>query len=382
MPTNKLAFALISVAALGCKQEYDIINEPVDVDPGDITECDFTRIDQTDYYRYDCNPVFQATDEAWAGDIGSVGFHTSDVAGHPFYQIWYTADATSGAAYEIGYAISGDGTNWDTHPNNPLIRATPGAWDQDAMDALQVLWDEDESLYVMTYQGITLPTSDFDPGQWGIGVATSDNGVSWSKHPANPVIDFNDPSVSATVSPCWPLTLTKQGGNYISYVGGSDPFGSIFGGEPRCDVYTAVGNGLASWSFSASPVLAGGAWYDAAGVLAADVVQFEGTWYMFYVGFEDWTPTGQGGVITATTPHVAVATSSDGVTWTKSPNNPLPLALVDGQGARNISAEVVGERIHIWLGDEYPDIGNAIGYFLYDPHRDEVSEPADTGTVE
>ena len=29
---------------------------------------------------------------------------------------------------------------------------------------------------------------DFDIGQWGMGIATSADGVTWSKHPANPVI--------------------------------------------------------------------------------------------------------------------------------------------------------------------------------------------------
>ncbi|MFT6161791.1 MAG: hypothetical protein ACJAZO_004514 [Myxococcota bacterium] len=376
MRTNNLL--LLLVAASACTNETGITPAEVNIDPGEVTECDFTLMEETDFLEYDCNPVFQSTGEEWAGDIGSIGFHTTQVSGHPFYQMWYTADATSGAAYELGYAISGDGTNWDTHPGNPMIRATPGTWDQDAMDALQVIWDEDESLYVMTYQGITLPQNEFDPGQWGIGVATSDDGIRWGKHPANPVIDFNDPAVSATVSPCWPLNLTKRAGSYISYVAASDPLGGMFG-NPRCDVYTAVGNGLADWNFSPNPSLQAGDWYDAAGIVAADVVEFNDQFYMFYIGFESWTPTGQGNVITATSPHVAMATSPDGSFWTKYPGNPLPLSKDIGTGARAIGAEVVGTRVHLWVNDYYTDLeANAVGYFLFDPNRDE--EPVDAPT--
>ena len=363
----------------GCAQDYEIVNEPVDVDPGDVTECDFTKYEQTDFYEYDCNPVFTSSGESWAGDIGSIGFHTTEVSGHPFYQMWYSADTTNGSAYQIGYAISGDGTNWDTHPSNPLLTAAPGAWDQDSMSGLQVLWDEDESLYVMTYQGVTLPTDAFDPGRWGMGVATSDDGVRWAKHPANPVIDFNDPIVSDTLSPCWPLTLTKRVGSYISYVGASapDPFGF---GQPRCDVYTSVGTGLSNWSFTPSPALVAGAWYDASGILAADIVEFEGQFYMFYIGFEEWVDSGLGYVST-NKPHIALATSSDGATWTKWAGNPIlsPEVSVD---ARSIGAEVIGSRIHIWVSSYYEELDtNAVGYFLYEPNRDAPAD-ADTDTAE
>ena len=101
--SSVLTLALVFTA---CEQEYEIVNEPVDVDPAEVTECDFTQVESSDFFAYDCNPVFQGTGEAWSGDIGSIGFHTTQVSGHPFYQMWYTADATSGAAYELGYELA------------------------------------------------------------------------------------------------------------------------------------------------------------------------------------------------------------------------------------------------------------------------------------
>jgi hypothetical protein len=369
--------ALGAVALAACQPDYELITEPPDVDPGLVTECEFTPIPGTLFSEYDCNPVFTATDEAWAGDIGSIAFHTTEVAGHPFYQIWYAADGADGSAYEIGYAVSGDGTNWDAHPSNPLFQATPGAWDEDAMDALQVVWDQASRQYVMSYQGIRLPTSDFDPNSvFGLGIATSGDGVNWTKHPANPVINFSDSALSFSQQPCWPLSLTVQGSSYVSYIAATDPLGGLFG-DPRCDVYTATATNLGQWTLGTTPVMSGSAWYDAAGVAAASVVEFEGTQYMFYIGFETWTEAGNG-VITATNAHLAMATSVNGVNWVKAPNNPLPLTFdVPGRDPRAVGAQVVGSRIHVWVSDYYEELGEyAVGYFLYEPHGAEAEEPA------
>jgi hypothetical protein len=360
----------IVVAALAaCKQDFELIGEPPDVDPGDVTECGFTRIEGTDFSRYDCNPVFESTGEDWSGQVGSIGFHATDVVGHPFYQMWYTAEGTDGSNYKMGYAVSGDGTNWDTHTGNPLLSSQTGAWDEDIMDGLQVVWDPTGRQYVMTYQGAKLgdPNDPFDAGIWGMGVATSGDGVTWAKHPANPVIDFNDPFVSATHQMCWPMALSAgAGGGFVSYVAASDPLGGLFG-DPRCDIYAATGS-LSDWTISSVPALAGGSSYDAAGYTSASVAELDGVQYMFFIGFETWTPAG-GNVITATGSNVGLATSTNGTTWVKSPENPLPLKFeVPGEEVRAIRAQTVGTRIHLWISDYYEDIGeHAVGYFLFEP---------------
>ena len=51
----------------------------------------------------------------------------------------------------------------------------------------------------MLYQGFTLGTGELDPetfevdnGIWGMGVATSPDGLVWTKAGNNPVINFTD----------------------------------------------------------------------------------------------------------------------------------------------------------------------------------------------
>jgi hypothetical protein len=114
--------------------------------------------------------------------------------------------------------------------------------------------------------------------------------------------------------------------------------------------------------------------YDAAGVSAADVVELDGVSYMFYVGFEGWAQQ-SGTVITTVHQTVNLATSTDGETWDKHPDNPLPIDIDDAGQVKSIGARAVGSRIHLWVTDQYPELGGqqAVGYFLYEPS---VGEPS------
>lgn len=360
---------LAALVLAACQSDYELAGEPPDVDPGDVTECGFTPISGTVLSQYDCNPVFSP--EEAGGDIDSVGFHTTNVLSHPFYQVWYST-VSGGSGYNLRYAASGDGTNWEDHPDNPLFTSDNGAWDQDSMDAIQVVWDEEMSRYVMSYQGITFPTGAFDPGKWGLGVATSPDGVTWTKHPANPVIDFVAMAGSGFepyLGPCWPLDLTTNGSGFTGYMaaGWVDPW---LGGDPECDVYSTQGSAtLDVWNFAQNPILSSGGPYDTAGIAGAAIAQLDGVYYMFYIGFEEWV---QGnGYVSSLHHHLNLATSTDGFTWTKSPDNPLPVSLTQEGLISAVGAEVIGNRIHLWITDHYDsEGGQAIGYYLFEPTID------------
>ncbi|MBX2803230.1 MAG: hypothetical protein KTR31_36455 [Myxococcales bacterium] len=163
----------LAVVALlaGCAQEYQVA-APIDVDPADVLECAFSPISGTQLSVYDCNPVFAGTDENWGQGFRSVGFRTQSILGHPFYQIWYSATPDGDLGdYGLGYAVSGDGTNWETHAGNPVIDTARG-WDDDLMDQVRVVWDADSAEYVLAYQGFNLRE-----GTFGIGMFTSPDGV-------------------------------------------------------------------------------------------------------------------------------------------------------------------------------------------------------------
>ena len=359
---------------LSCGSDYELTGERPNVNPGDVTECPFTHIEGTPLSSYDCNPVFTSTNESWGGDVGSVGFYATEVMGHPFYQMWYTSSATSNFGdFGMGYAISSSGTNWKTHPNNPLFQEDPTAWDKDSVAGQVIVWDPIEQEYVMAYQGFTIGTGEFnwdtfetDNGIWGIGIATSPDGVTWKKSTHNPVINFTedfDIMMGAKISPCWPLTITLHRGGFKGYIAATGADDAMMG-QTICNIYEMNGLDAETWIIKDDqPIFSAGNSYDSMGFTSASVVELNGVQYMFYIGFTNWV---QGnGYQSASNLTVNLATSvDDGETWVRDANNPLPIST--SGVASSIAAQVIGSRIHLWLTDDY-DGQQAIGYFLYEP---------------
>ena len=378
---TKLPTLTLIGLTMACASDYELTGDRPDVNPGDVTECGFTQFDGTDFQSYDCNPVFTNTDEDWGGDVGSVGFYATDVMGHPFYQMWYTSsDSDQFGNFGIGYAISSDGTNWETHPNNPLFESDLDAWDADSVAGQVIVWDPIEKEYVMAYQGFTLGTGEIDwdtfetdNGTWGLGIATSKDGISWTKSAQNPVINFTedfDVFAGAQISPCWPLTITINRRGFRGYIAASRN-DDAFLGETACHIYAMDGVDADTWIIDDNaPVFEAGSQYDRMGIASASVVELNGIQYMFYTGFTDWTEFD--GYRSATNLTVNLATSTDeGQTWTRDPNNPLPLST--SGVASNVAAQVIGERIHLWVTDIY-DGKSAVGYFLYEPQTEAIEE--------
>lgn len=364
-------FALPVLAA--CSQDYSISSEPPEVDPEDITECGFTQVgDQGQaalFKRYDCNPVFTDSGEAWSSGVRSTGFHAELVLGHPFYQLWYSADRADGNDYSLGYAISADGTDWVPQPNNPLLPVGTPQWRRSSMDGITVVWDSDNLQYVMTYQGLNLNTGDN-----GIGFMTSGDGQTWT--PLNndqPIIDLT--ANEGQVSYCWPLTLTHTPGEGLR--------GYIAGGPQNqtCQIYDIAGPDANNLVPNNQPVLAAGPnnSYDAGGMASAAVAVLDGTYYMFYTGIREFRPLEGTNFVTAYNTTLNVATSADGRTWQKHPDNPIREIGVTTQPNQilNIAAQTVGPRIHLWVDDYYPGPGldrQATGYFLYEPNPVDSTE--------
>lgn len=347
--------SVLLVLCAACSQDYEILRGPVDVDPGSVTECGFTPVPGTKISAYDCNPVFAGTDEPWGAYVDGVGFRAQEVLGHPFYQIWYSARPTEAwGDWSIGYAISGNGTDWESHPANPLVESEHG-WDHDAADAVQVLWDDASNQYVMAYQGYNI-----DNGQWGMGVATSPDGVDWNVPANNKVLDFTQAVGGVTY--CWPLTVTSLDGRLKGFIAGQP------NNKDVCQIYPVRIDSAADWSPSNEVAVAAGPdRYDKAGMTSAAVAEYDGIYYMFYIGFEQWV---QGnGYQSSNHHHFALATSEDGQNWIKHPKNPFDQISTQDDGVMtSVAAQVVGSRIHLWITDYYEELDRwAVGYFYFEP---------------
>lgn len=373
---NKILIVGLGFATACGGVDYELSGDRPDVNPGDVTECPFTPISGTQISAYDCNPVFGNTDEDWGGDVGSVGFYATDVMGHPFYQMWYTSSSSDQFGnFGMGYAVSADGTNWNTHTNNPLFEADPNSWDKDSVAGQVIVWDPVDDQYVMAYQGFTLGTGEMDPntweidqGIWGLGIATSKDGVTWDRNKNAPAIDFGDfdPLFGSSISPCWPLTITLNRRGFRGYIGAAKSEEVLWNGDnAACHIYAMNGLDAKTWVIDESrPVFEAAASYDKMGFTSASIVELDDVQYMFYIGFTDWE-SGDG-YKSARNMSLNLATSTDnGETWTRDENNPLPISNSGIVG--NVAAQVIGERIHLWVTDDY-DGSQAIGYFLFEPN--------------
>jgi len=352
---------------LGCVSDYGVVPEPVELYPGEVTPCDFTRVEGTAFWAYDCNPVFTTTDEAWAGTIGSTAFAVTEVVGHPFYQLWYAglpSDSIDGQ-YGLGYAVSPEGIGWEVHEANPLLSEPPNseAWDASNMDQLVAVWDDRAGQYVILYQGYNL-----DPfiNTWGLGVLTSADGQSWSRLSSDPVFDLSVP-VGDVSSWCWPLGLSlRSEGGYTGYIAGQTGQAMSLD-DIKCEVYTLEADDVTSWRPSTQRLLAAGgagAWDDQGfGSIAA--ASLDGTDYLFYQGFGGWVQE-DGGYISSRDHFFGMAVGS-GSGWEKQ-GQPIPLNNTASGDIGSVAAHTVGDRIHLWISDVY-DGSQGVGYFLFDPAR-------------
>lgn len=365
--TRPLSLAGPVLALLaGCGQEYDVLSQPPSVNPEDVTDCPFSGVEGTRFQRYDCNPVFTNTDEDWVeGGVGAIGFHVEEVLGHAFYQMWYST-GRRGGHYGLGYAISANGTDWTPLPDNPVFENPSGGWNTDGMGAVNVLWNDAEDRYILAYQGVN-----FSLNGNGLGILSSPDGRVWAEErDGDAFLNLSEPVDG--VSYCWPLALTWEAEDgYRGYItGGTSALSNT------CEIYGYGGADLDHIEpDSGGPVLkAGPDAYDQEGMASAAVVHLDGLWYMFYVGIRSWEPLpGYTNWIVATDTTLNLATSEDGVHWEKSADNPFKaVSLVsDPYVIGNVGAQVVGDRIHLWIDDYYEEVGaSAVGYFLYEPYVD------------
>ena len=158
--------------------------------------------------------VMQPTPGSWDRDgLETVSVMKKDDK----YLMWYLGypcyldEGLLGRMRCIGYAESDDGVNWTKHPDPVLVPTEEWempeiypVWEDDVyyevwyggVQEPSVHWDDSENIYKMWYEGTTVDTVlDMQNGEFfehlgkvhQIGYAESLDGITWTKHPDNPI---------------------------------------------------------------------------------------------------------------------------------------------------------------------------------------------------
>lgn len=158
--------------------------------------------------------------------------------------MYYGAYSNSRGKWSIGFAGSQDGIHWRKIPEALIPAGPPGSWDQDGPNAPCVMRDS-LGQYLMWYSGISQPTT-------AIGLATSLDGIAWSKYTGNPIMvsDPQDKWESFLVTD--PRIARVNSTYHMFYQGAPGPYGYQIG-------YASSTDGLHWTRYSNNPVLTLGA---------------------------------------------------------------------------------------------------------------------------
>jgi hypothetical protein len=186
-----------------------------------------------EWTRYPGNPILtEGPPGAWDDHGATFASVIYDSLASEFRMYYH---GFSGSTHQIGLATSPDGLTWSKHAGNPVLTPGPDPWDANQV-RVPMVWKEGLTDYHMIYTGA-------GGGGMQVGYATSSDGISWTKHPSNPV--FNDPTWASGATENW--GVMKVGTEYLMWY--SD-FGMRQSG-------IAVSTDLVSWTpYQAAPIFA------------------------------------------------------------------------------------------------------------------------------
>jgi predicted GH43/DUF377 family glycosyl hydrolase len=123
------------------------------------------------------------------------------------YRMWYGGLVNSAVNYGL-YAESTDGLNWIKPFSSPILSPGYGGWDYGTVRPGAVI--KDGSIYRMYYTGWESHYS-----KWHIGMATSTDGLNWAKHSSPVLLGTSDWEYQVQVS-----SVLKYNGIYYMYYSG------------------------------------------------------------------------------------------------------------------------------------------------------------------
>ncbi len=244
---------------------------------------------QTSWQKYQSNPVLTAT-QGWESGFGVIGPRVLKVGN--IYKMYYTG---LGSRFQIGLATSTDGITWTKAASNPILPyGQPGSFDADHVDYPSVIYHNNK--YWMWYTG-------WSSGVRQIGLATSLDGVNWTKYSGNPVLTVGPISAWDAQGAAVPCVIYD--GKFKMWYHGKGLY-------PQAAGYAESVDGINWQKHAGNPVLVPlpGSWES--NVIGINSVEKVGGIYQMWYGGNDGSTT-----------RFGYAISGDGVRWERFGGNPI-----------------------------------------------------------
>ncbi len=254
-----------------------------------------------EWVKYYNNPIFKpgppGSWEEKSVDCFTIGIFNGK------YMMWYVGTPYN-LICQIGLATSDDGIHWKRCKENPVLRVgPPGSWDDSILICQSVIFDEEENIFKMWYVGGNYK------GVFGIGYATSPDGIHWTKYPGNPVLTATEPWEGSLLEG---QTIVKIFNKYMMWYGAYDLR------TDKASIGLATSPDGIHWTkYPGNPVFKPSKpknW-DGYSVDLPDVVFHGGVFHMWYKGWRR-----ENGIA-----WIGHATSYDGINWKRDPDNPILL---------------------------------------------------------
>jgi predicted GH43/DUF377 family glycosyl hydrolase len=242
----------------------------------------------TNWVDYSNNPILTPQNNYW--DFNGVA-ECKILLDNGVFKMWYLGLVNSGVA-NVGYAESTDGISWSRPFSNPVLSpGNYGAWDASSVGPGAIIKENGE--YKMYYVGWADQNSN-----WDIGLATSTDGINWTKYAGNPIL-YGTSGWEYQIIPAAIIKINDT--YYLYYYGRNLP-------EYRIGLATST-DGINWERYNGNPILSPTKPWEGTGVLHPSIINENGIFKMVY---GNSTASGFG-----------VATSTDGINWTKSDGNPF-----------------------------------------------------------
>ena len=231
----------------------------------------------------------------------------------------------------LGILIRPSYATFTKSPSNPVLGlGASGSWDD--YDVYVPFLQKIDGTFHMWYGGRKNPAAG---GVWKIGLATSADGINWTRSSSNPVLNSGPAGSWDESQVDQPSVLIDGSAYYMWYQGKNALIKTRFGLATSAD-------GINWTKSSSNPVLnlgPSGAWDDAR-IADPDVLKINGTYYMWYAGMD------------GSTWRIGLATSADGINWTKSSSNPImnpgPSGAWDDVWVTSPVVMMMGSTYHMW----------------------------------